>query len=69
MNNVDSSGSFRVPEAILVHIAADRIGCSERTVRRLIQKGVLPAQRRGERQWEILRTDADLIRRRREKLW
>jgi excisionase family DNA binding protein len=42
-----------------VHIAAERIGCSRRTVRRLIQMGKLPAQREGQRAWIIPRRDVE----------
>lgn len=51
---------------ILVHHAAKRIGCSDRTVRRLIQKGRIHASRKG-RPWTIDPSDLDLLRTRRRK--
>ncbi|MGO8774442.1 MAG: helix-turn-helix domain-containing protein [Terracidiphilus sp.] len=53
------------PEMIYVHMAADEIGCSRRTIRRLILDGILPARREGRRRWLILRADVEWVRRRR----
>ena len=50
---------------ILVHHAAKRLGCSERTVRRRIQQGSIPARRKGRRVWVIDPSDLDLLRNRR----
>ncbi|MGO8706126.1 MAG: helix-turn-helix domain-containing protein [Terracidiphilus sp.] len=46
-------------------MAADEIGCSRRTIRRLILDGILPARREGRRRWLILRADVEWVRRRR----
>lgn len=51
-------------EMLRVHIAARRLGCSTRTIRRLIQNGELPAQRYGRRPWLVLSTDLEYLRRR-----
>jgi excisionase family DNA binding protein len=50
---------------ILVHHAAERLGCSDRTVRRLIQQGRIPARRKGRRAWTINPSDLDRLRTRR----
>jgi excisionase family DNA binding protein len=50
------------PEMLRVHIVARRLGCSRRTIRRLILNGELPAQRLGQRPWVVLRTDIDRFR-------
>ena len=39
--------------AVRVHVAAHRFGCSPRTIRRMIQNGVLPAYRLNRRAWAI----------------
>jgi len=69
MKNIESPAALRAPEVIRVHIAAHRIGCSARTVRRFIQHGKLPAKRIGQRSWAVLKTDVDMFRTRREDLW
>ena len=59
----------RGPEVLHVHIAARRLGCSPRTVRRLIQLRTLPAQRLGRRRWGLLVTDVEILRTRRRRSW
>jgi len=56
-------------QGILVHHAARRIGRSERTVRRLIQQGKLPAHRIGRRSWAILPVDLDRVIKREVSEW
>lgn len=60
-----ASGISAMPEAIRVHIAAKRIGCSPRTIRRYIELGKLPAQRIGQRSWLVIADDVEWIRGRR----
>jgi excisionase family DNA binding protein len=50
---------------ILVHHAAQQLGCSDRTVRRHIQQGRIPARRKGRRAWTIDSSDLDRLRARR----
>jgi excisionase family DNA binding protein len=50
------------PEMLRVHIVARRLGRSDRTIRRLIQHGELPAQRLGQRAWGVLSIDVDNLR-------
>jgi excisionase family DNA binding protein len=52
-----------------VHIAARTLECSERTVRRLIQLEILPAQRDGHRRWLLFRSDVEAVRSSRRKPW
>ena len=52
-----------------VHTVAYWLGCSRRTVRRLIQNGELPAQREGLRAWGILRSDVEAFYCRRSSTW
>jgi excisionase family DNA binding protein len=47
------------PPILLVHNAERRMGCSARTVRRLIQEGRILAHRQGRRAWAINATDLD----------
>lgn len=54
-------------DRIRVHHAAKRIGCSARTVRRLIQEGTLPAERVGMRCWVVNRVDVELVASRRAR--
>ena len=54
--------------SILVHHAAQRLGCSDRTVRRHIQQGRIPARRKGQRAWTINPSDLDRLRTR-TQLW
>lgn len=61
------NGLGRLADRIRVHNAAKRMGCSPRTVRRLIQEGTLPAERVGMRCWAVLRTDVELVASRRAK--
>ncbi len=60
-----ASGRFAPSEAIRVHIAAKRIGRSPRTIRRYIERGILPAVRLGQRRWLIHSADIDWVRNRR----
>lgn len=39
--------------SVPVHIAARRLRCSRRTVRRWIKQGILPASRIGRRAWAV----------------
>jgi excisionase family DNA binding protein len=52
-----------VPEApsrdLYVHHAAKRLKCTDRTVRRLIVRGEIPARRKGFRIWVIRLSDLD----------
>jgi excisionase family DNA binding protein len=67
-----TSGNFNIAspsKPLLVHIAADRIGRSPRTVRRFIQSGKLPATRRGQRSWIISPEDIDRFLKREVPLW
>jgi excisionase family DNA binding protein len=48
-------------KGIYVHIAARRIGCSGRTVRRYIQQGKLRAERDGRRAWVVFPGDVDSL--------
>jgi len=57
----------REPEVLHVHTAARRLGCSPRTVRRLIQLQTLPARRAGQRRWVLLVTDVEILRTRRRR--
>ena len=59
MENILSSAGQSRAERIYVHVAANRIGCSKRTIRRLIKDGKLRAERHGRRAWLILRCDVD----------
>jgi excisionase family DNA binding protein len=56
-------------EGILVHHAARRLNRSERTVRRFIQLGKLPARRFGRRSWVIAIADIDSFLVRRRSSW
>jgi excisionase family DNA binding protein len=56
-------------DRIRVNHAAKRLGCTDRTVRRLIQHGKLPAERQGLRTWFILRSDVERLSRQREAAW
>lgn len=69
MNQIQVNSSTRGPEVLRVHIAARKIGCSPRTVRRLIQRGVLPAQRFGQRAWLLFNHDVESLRLTREASW
>lgn len=60
-----SGNSCEMPEAIRVHVAAKRIGRSPRTIRRYIERGILPAVRLGQRAWLIQITDVEWVRDRR----
>jgi excisionase family DNA binding protein len=55
-----------VTEMVKVHHAARTIGCSTRTVRRMIQQGKLKALRLGQRSWAILRSDVECFRNQKE---
>lgn len=46
---------------IRVNCAADRIGCSHRTVRRWIREGKLRAQRVGRRAWGVYWVDVEFL--------
>jgi excisionase family DNA binding protein len=54
------------PEMLRVHVVARRLGCSPRTIRRLILNGKLAAQRLGQRPWVVLSTDIEHFRSRRD---
>ena len=54
---------------ILVRNAARRIKRSERTVRRFIQQGKLPARRIGLRRWVIAVADIDYLLENEVSLW
>jgi excisionase family DNA binding protein len=54
-------------DRIRVHNAAKKMGCSARTVRRLIREGTLPAERVGMRCWALLRADVELVALRRNQ--
>jgi hypothetical protein len=54
---------------ILVHHAAHRINRSDRTVRRFIQLGKLPARRLGLRCWVIAIADIERLLESEESLW
>ena len=56
-------------EGILVHHAARRLKRSERTVRRLIQQGKLPARRLGLRCWVIAIPDIEHLLETEVSLW
>jgi len=56
-------------EVLYVHIAARRLGCAPRTVRRLIQQQGLPAQRLGQRRWVLFESDVENLRMLREESW
>lgn len=65
MENLYAIDSHVTSEWLLVHIAARRIECSPRSVRRYIQQGTLGAQRKGRRSWLVRNSDViRLIRRR-----
>ena len=49
-------------EMVRVHLAARMIGCSTRTVRRMIQEGRLTALRIGRRSWAVLRSEVERFR-------
>jgi excisionase family DNA binding protein len=51
---------------VRVHLAARTIGCSTRTVRRMIQQGRLNALRIGRRSWAVLRSEVEYIRNQKE---
>jgi excisionase family DNA binding protein len=59
MQNLFVSRGLSRAEGMLVHTAAEYLGCSERTVRRFIQIGKLRAERSGRRAWRVLRSDVD----------
>ncbi len=53
-------GCEGAPERVLrVHIAAQKLSCSKRTVIRRIQRGEIPATRIGRRAWGIRAGDLD----------
>jgi excisionase family DNA binding protein len=54
---------------ILVHVAARKIGCSPRTIRRYIQKGILRAWRVGRRSWLVMLSDVERLRIQKVALW
>jgi excisionase family DNA binding protein len=54
---------------VLVHHAARRINRSDRTVRRFIQQGKLPARRVGLRRWVIAVADIDYLLENEVSLW
>jgi excisionase family DNA binding protein len=56
-------------DKIRVHIAADIIGCSERTVRRYVETGMLSAERHGKRRWLLPRAEAEKLQRERGQSW
>jgi len=56
-------------EGILVHHAARRLKRSERTVRRLIQQGKLPARRHGLRCWVISIADVERLLESEASVW
>ena len=59
-NSLNSPGLSRA-EGMYVHIAADYLGCSDRTVRRFIQQGKLRAERYGRRAWLVFRSDVESL--------
>jgi excisionase family DNA binding protein len=54
---------------VRVHIAARKLGCSPRSIRRYIQEGRLPAERIGARIWLLLESDVDSFRAGLEAPW
>jgi excisionase family DNA binding protein len=55
------------PEKIPVHIAAKIAGCPDRTFRRFIQTGAIPAERDGKRRWLVPRAEAERVQRQRSQ--
>jgi excisionase family DNA binding protein len=54
---------------LYVHHAAKRLHCTDRTVRRLIGRGEIPARRKGRRIWVIRPSDLDGFLARRRSSW
>jgi excisionase family DNA binding protein len=61
MHNLSISPGLSRAEGIYAHIAADYLGCSDRTVRRFIQLGKLCAERYGRRAWLVFRSDVESL--------
>ena len=62
--------AFQAPSRDLyVHHAAKRLKCTDRTVRRLIERGQIPARRKGRRIWVIRPSDLDGFLARRWSSW
>jgi excisionase family DNA binding protein len=61
MVNLLTSPGRSPAKGIYVHIAARRIGCSDRSVRRYIQQGRLRAERDGRRAWVVFPDDVDSL--------
>lgn len=47
--------------AVRVERAAKMLDCSDRTIRRLIKRGILRAVRPGLRTWAVLKDDIELV--------
>ena len=66
MNNPAPQAPSRI---LYVHHAAKRLHCTDRTVRRLIERGQIPACRKGRRTWTIRSSDLDHFLASRRSLW
>lgn len=66
---MDNSAPLAPSQILYVHHAAKRLHCTDRTVRRLIKRGQIPARRKGRRVWMIRSSDLDHFLARRRPLW
>ena len=69
MKNISVPLPNAMSRGIGVHIAAQRIGCSRRTVRRWVAQRKLTAYRLGRRSWLVLSTDVEIARVRWGSVW
>jgi excisionase family DNA binding protein len=66
---MDNSAPQAPSRILYVHHAAKRLRCTDRTVRRLIKRGQIPARRKGRRAWTIRSSDLDGYLARRRSSW
>jgi excisionase family DNA binding protein len=63
----EASSEISESRMLRVYNAARRLNCSERTVRRMIRIGNLPAQRVDRRSWGIRASDVEQLLRKRNR--
>ena len=66
---MDNPAPLALSRILYVHHAAKRLRCTDRTVRRLIKRGQIPACRKGRRAWTIRSSDLDHFLAGRRPLW
>jgi excisionase family DNA binding protein len=61
LEGIVNSRAITNDRLLRVHVLSRRLGCSRRTVRRLIEQHVIPAVRIGRRAWGVYRSDLPAV--------